>query len=451
MASSTVPWPKLEEGWKTSTYLSNDGGVVWRSRNIGTFEAPELPFAAGSCVGASHCFVDYWLSEGSELSGAMDVTADGTVWRSVPIAQTDASNLSLACTLTDTCYRIDEATSRTTFTTQLLRSSDGGTTWTAVSLPPGIEPVKVAGCQTATTCELFGVKGATLVDGLEGTIDTSAATTVLLTTTDGGATWSTDSVAITGGSFPELASCTSTTACVAVVQDLTPLTEFDEIVATTTGTTWSTASLPTYTQFEETSVLATAFLGGALDCTTSGFCMLGSLPGTSGSLLDVSSNGGMTWQTVAAPVQYSALESVQCFGTDSCDVEYWAEAPTDVVAFAQTDDGGSSWVRTTTVEDNVLTDAGADLSCTSLDECTSVVGGLGTSTTSRRWSARRRTGHDLGAGGLDVHERSIDAKEPRRHGRRGIPELLHHDVPRRDGARLSGDEPGSMQLARMAR
>lgn len=369
-----------DEDWTAETYVSRSGGASWRRHTLGTLAFPLVPLAAASCVSTGRCFADDWNFSEFTMTGAMEASSDATTWSVVAIPPTDAANLSLDCTVDDTCWRIDVTASATTFSTELLHSFDDGTTWTEVSVPPGIEPVKLAGCQSATTCELIGIEGAALYQGLEGTLDTSDATAVLLTTTDGGATWTSDPIPIIGGALPEFATCTSASACVTVVQDETALDTVNEIVATTNGATWTTTTLPD--RFEQTSVFAAAWgTPGALDCTFSGFCILGSLWGSSGSSLDVSSDGGHTWKTVATPSPYATTEGVQCFGTDSCDVEYWVQAPTNVIAFAQTTDGGTNWVHRATLVKNVYDSAGADLSCTALLECTSVVGGIGISPT----------------------------------------------------------------------
>ncbi|MDA8343146.1 MAG: hypothetical protein M0007_13120, partial [Actinomycetota bacterium] len=77
-------------------------------------------------------------------------------------------------------------------------STDGGTTWTSQSVPIGISSVEYVSCAAADVCVATGQQA-------------SGGTAVALTTTDGGSAWAEHPLPL--GFSPSTLACPSVSVC----------------------------------------------------------------------------------------------------------------------------------------------------------------------------------------------------------------------------------------------
>lgn len=180
---------------------------------------------AATCPNTSTCYVvsdSLVVEPGLDSGGAgpnhnevptptgIEVTHDGgATWDALPVPADVEITTSLTCPSATTCLvGADSLSTNLTGTPSppmVLRTTDGGATWTetSVSIPadPGPDPALVSGDQTRSldqlicfsslTCVAFGTTPYGLAEGgSKGR--TPVMQTVVLRTTDGGAHWSTD-------------------------------------------------------------------------------------------------------------------------------------------------------------------------------------------------------------------------------------------------------------------
>lgn len=358
------------------TMLTTDGAKTWSTRTLASYPdglEQADPQGSAACLPSGRCVADaanFYLY----TAGLVATTADGTTW--TPVAPPNVGNAAtgVSCTTSSTCYRIDEYESPTGYAARLIVSHDDGSTWAMVTLPAGVEPVLLAGCQSATACEVIGVSGVKLVAGLLDEFDYTASSVLELSTSDGGATWTTHRLA---GALatPEVASCTSGVACVVLVRTAPPFASpTSALVSTTDGTTWTSRAVPLASiglsdlPFVNTSPWALA-------CATSGFCLFSEVPQSYGSsAVLVSHDGGTTWAAGIAPGSSSIVDSVACFAADTCDAVYGAAGSPAPSALAQTSNGASSWSTARALPKAVK--GVGQLACADASHCVLAYGGL---------------------------------------------------------------------------
>jgi photosystem II stability/assembly factor-like uncharacterized protein len=364
------------------TIVTNNGGRTFTTRTTMQVAATQLitPIDAfGSCLAANHCVADVGVQTADQqFGGVVEVTRNEVNWTPVTSLYTPTNSTSLSCTGDDTCYRIDEELGAGGYRSQLLVSNDDGTTWQDLVVPAGNQPLLVAGCQSSQVCEVVAVVGTSLVGGLEGQelADLDRARVVLLTTSNGGASWS-SSPATTAGAIPLAASCTSTLACVLLVERIGSTSNEIDVVATTNATVWTTGSSALSPYVVPSPVLDANVDQFVVSCAPGGFCVYGGLPnGAGGPVLYASTNGGLMWSKLASLPSDSSieLESLDCTAPQSCLLEY-AKLGSFVTDVISTTNGGSSWSAPSEVTTS-STAPSASLSCTTAELCTTIVAEL---------------------------------------------------------------------------
>jgi hypothetical protein len=264
-------------------------------------------------------------------------------WQQLPSAGY-AEGVGLECPTNNDCYAID------TTAEQVEVTNDGGTTWHHVSLPGDVTTLSSPACAGPSTCSLIGTD--------------ASGSLVLLTTIDGGATWTThptgqrpiDGAAIHSHGSPApyryvpALTCATATSCVSVITVLDASSAPSSVAIATHdgGTSWSTSVLPS--DFD--------LLGASCG---SGSCVLVGANASSSPLAVayVSTNGGDDWSPATLPVGTGALTSVSCAPSSTC----YAVASSNVPGGAATSgvlmstDGGTSWQETDTsaLPDSILT------------------------------------------------------------------------------------------------
>jgi photosystem II stability/assembly factor-like uncharacterized protein len=211
--------------------------------------------------------------------------------------------------------------------TVIAATVNGGRTWFAQS-PPLPAPPELSGisCPTFTSCMAVGSTGAVPGAG------------IVLTTRNGGITWTTSTVP-TGAFVLDSVLCTSLTACTAITSDGT--------------NTWSARTVDFGQTWVQQGNLPVGFSNPrTLSCTAAGTCLVaGYAPTTTGhgqGAIVISADGGQTWAAATVPPNLGVLQSASCAGAGSClAVGTTSTTVSDVVpATGQqltSTDGGHTW------------------------------------------------------------------------------------------------------------
>jgi hypothetical protein len=299
------------------------------------------PLDPVSCVpGTQFCAViaddSAVLVNGFEIGQAALVTSDGgQTWTGYATLPSTFQVTALSCVSASVCWA-----SGTNWQDgpSVAQTTDGGQTWTDMTpaawataqwWPNAID------CVSATTCYLAGT------DWSSGLQDPAAART-----TDGGATWT------VFGDLPTFVSsdpngtytlggisCVSAVSCVAVGG----LNESDGTATVITtadgGATWSRSADQTLSRVQ---LLFSVFCLPAAHGKTS--CMAaGSAPQAAGPVALLSRDGGANWGDRQKFDSTGWLNSISCATTTHC----WAAGSGTTVALAGTTDKGKSWSTVT--------------------------------------------------------------------------------------------------------
>ncbi len=197
-------------------------------------------------------------------------------------------------------------------------------TLTTDTLPPPVQSLRAVACATAKRCWAVGSTSAT---------SSGSSGPALVATTDGGATWTVQSIPPTVGYLAGVA-CASPRSCTAVGQvGQTGVGPGAVLTTTDGGTTWVLQTVPAGT----TDVTA-------VECRPAGRCTaLGVVAGRVTTLSPISSQGWVA--RGALPAQAAVATALTCTDGTHC----WATAaqPVDVGhaigIIAQTADGGTTW------------------------------------------------------------------------------------------------------------
>jgi photosystem II stability/assembly factor-like uncharacterized protein len=306
-------------------------------------DAPSIPTPAGAlqgygafdsvtCPSTSLCVA---VGGDSNLSGNVATSNnDGGSWTTSAVPTGLPEMKSVSCSSASHCVAVGSGVAIT--------SIDGGATWSAHSIPTSNTALLGVSCPSGTeTCIGVGVipndggplNGA-IVTSNDGGLTWSAPTTniplgaiggvscasstfcvavgaQILVTNDGGKSWTQQFVNGTVGVLRTV-SCGSPTTCVAIGANPEGVRRSSEtgfeIQSTDGGSEWSTVSLP-----------AGSWTVNALSCPDSGDCVLsGPSLNQSGAPLWSSADGGSTWSTVALPAAVSAVSSLSCVTASSC-------------------------------------------------------------------------------------------------------------------------------------
>jgi hypothetical protein len=380
-AATIAPY-MLSNGQTSALGLyTTNGGAWWYFEysqplaNFGLVPSATVDGSA-SCLSTGQCLVDAGsidddvLTQAPSFTGVLAASATGGTWRylSPPSAATIAT--SLLCTTGSTCWRIDTFLRAGSYAGRLWASDDDGASWSGVALPPGVAPALVGGCQGPQSCEVLAIRNTPLLDDQLGIFNFGATTTVLLSTDDGGSTWTSTRLPLpsnSGGEVPLAASCTSATACVVLVQIMGIGGPIDVLESTTDGNSWSMYVSPDPNTGGLTGVLDGFGFPGMVSCSTGGVCLYRS---TAGDSVLRSENGGLSWAPLSGPPG-TFVEQVSCPSGSTCDALIGGATGSEL---AQTTDGGVTWSTPVALPSGVLQNPPA-LSCSDPSTCTVVAQG----------------------------------------------------------------------------
>jgi photosystem II stability/assembly factor-like uncharacterized protein len=277
-------------------------------------------------------------------------------------------------------------------------SHDGGHTWSAVTLPPGVAAATPVSCVSATWC----AAGGGLLDPATG--DPAAKKEMrdpeLLVTTDGGSTWSMHALPIAPDveqlpayqSLPaettywpgivDAVDCTAVGVCNVMAHVLNSTNVNGGMIpdnliflrTTDDGSVWAQTVLPERSSEAGDEEQVPNGNGAALACPTASSCVVLSVLGAFGpGVVDAwrTADNGKTWQESQIAGAQSIGPGLSCPDAENC----WASTYGPLV---HSTDGGATWslvpAPTVVTVDGVT--AGWDsMSCTAAASC--VLGGHG--------------------------------------------------------------------------
>lgn len=309
----------------TAIEVTLDGGATWTQVSLpdGTLTSTGL-----ACVDASNC-----AAGATDGGNAVFVTTDdgGQTWTVQPGPSQLSSSFQffdVACTTAASCIAIggesptDGSSSEAYFS---LTTSDGGQDWADSAYPAGFVPEAV-NCSTAGDCETAGFESPT-------SPNTPGTPGGALYSTDGGSTWAAASVPSDAGPLVSI-SCDGQGDC-------TGVTFGDSLGNRTGGQVLTTSDGGQSWTMSAGDGLPPSLLQG-LSCSTASYCWVGGaqLPsgdGDSTKPIDLANlqgqlasttDGGQTWQEAQLPpdLATSVVVSVSCPTTATCLALAWDAA-----------------------------------------------------------------------------------------------------------------------------
>jgi len=244
-------------------------------------------------------------------------------------------------------------------------STDGGGSWSATAIPPGVWLTSGLSCPSSSSCAVAGE-----TDLPAGASSPNGGVAEVLVTEDGGSTWSAWRLPPAVGRVTDLA-CTDLVHCVAVGLGLSADGGSAPAVSAVTadgGLDWATTQLPAgFVPRQSTG----------LGCPSPDGCVLGGFDATGSATPAAlySTDGGATWAAAALPSGLPAgtVWSVSCGASDACTALVPAVVPgaptvgQSPTAAISSVDGGRTWQPTApfTGKPALLT----ALSCVGLSSC----------------------------------------------------------------------------------
>jgi hypothetical protein len=220
-------------------------------------------------------------------------------------------------------------------------SNNAGRSWKLVTVPKGEENLSLVTC---TTRRYRIAEGE--VDAIIG--DPSGGSRLnIITTTNGGSTWTQSSLGGTGNAPPGISyfssmTCATATRCLLVGESTVPDGPSSGVIASSSdrGASWSFQAIS-----PGTTGLNAISCGDATQCAVAGGGF-GARGGTLRGLLSTS-DGGQTWTSHTVPSTAVGLDGVSCPSATSCiavGFDYADADPTaEPAAVIVSGDGGATW------------------------------------------------------------------------------------------------------------
>jgi len=263
-----------------------------------------VTLAAVSCPSATECL--------ASSGGALVATTDGgRRWRTTHLPKGVVKLGGISCPTTSHCWLVG-FTSDDPSTGVLLATTNTGKTWGTETIPSGLE-----GLWGAVSCADVSHCWALIPVG-------SGNGTSAIATTDGGGTWTVQSLDIGGYASLTDMACPTRVRCSMATSIANP--HFDGDIGRTTdgGRTWKTGQTAA-ADFESVS------------CPTATHCWaVGVDNADTTGLVFATGDGGRTWEPENVPGATAKLEGISCPSTSDCT----AVGQSGVIA---TTDGGSTW------------------------------------------------------------------------------------------------------------
>jgi hypothetical protein len=345
-------------------------GTGWTAATVpANFDFTDAPFSPVSCVAGTRFCVAVTLDlavqgiNGSIGQGDLVTTDGGAHWKGHAIVPSASMRvLAISCPTTKVCW---VAGSGPSAQPEVAKSTNGGKTWKLATpadwanaafswWPNSID------CVSATTCWLAG-ETANSIQNPE-----------VAKTTDGGRTWTTFSnlPAVTPDANGDTyllngISCASASSCVAGGGIKGGPGPAAVISTTDGGATWSLSADPALASLQQ--VFAVSCLPGPTTSSSPVCHAAGVALQAAGPVALTSLDGGATWSLTSPFDSTGWLDSIACADAQHC----WAAGAGTTVALAGTTDGGASW---STVTSDTANEEG-QVSCATTTFCVATTDG----------------------------------------------------------------------------
>ena len=253
--------------------------------------------SAVSCPSVDVCFAA-GAAQGITSTGGAGVlksTNEGASWTAETIPGGVGGYLGISCTSLPHCVAVGVNTAEVNLRAVIAETTDGGARWLARSVPAGVGKLLSVTCPTPSWCEAAGLHYVSSNAGL-------VTTGVVLSTTNGGATWHAQHVPA-ALSVVESVSCDAAGTCVTVGEnDHGANPRAAGAVTHDGGAAWTLLATPS-----ASSMLL------SVSCDRSGACVaVGQAASTTVSYAVRSTSWGANWTRVAVPSDVSTLSRVSC-------------------------------------------------------------------------------------------------------------------------------------------
>ncbi len=326
--------------------VTSDGGLTWNAAEVPQGYGPDS-LSSIHCQSPSVCFAFSNNISASDTQGVLiEKTTDaGFTWNSIVPSPSNYLLIEQgsSCPSADFCVLVGNGS-----TPAVTLSVSGTTSMTRATVPSNIQAMWAVSCPSATTCFAVGT--------------TSTGTPCLLSSIDGGSTWTESALPanIADGGRNAIA-CPTTTSCVVGGS----LSTGDSVLAVTTdgGSTWTepswstpSPSLQVYDGFNRISCMS------ATTCYAN--------PGGPGLTLETTGNL-TSWAPLALPAAVEGTGAITCTSVSDCLLSANEGGATVMLA---TTDGGSTWT-----DQPIPAGIGSldDIACPSPSACYAVGSGEG--------------------------------------------------------------------------
>ncbi len=329
--------------------LAAPAGATVAGWQVSVNDAPQITPGTVDCPSATICYAldETPLTAAPPAAIISKSTDGGSTWHALTVLPVVGQLNGISCPSTTTCYAVGWDASANPV---LVQTSDGGSNWATDTLPAGTSPVAIS-CPTASTC--FAPAD---VNGGAG----SGGSETVLHTTDSGATWTSQTVpAAVTGTFKAVA-CSSASDCAVGVRTSSGA----GIMSTTDGgATWgmdvTLSTLASVDSLACAPATTTCFAVGEVSPSYGADVITGDL--VSGS-----------WSSQTVPSGVSGFFGISCPSAQVCEaagLTTGTPGPGGTGGIIGTTDGGTSW--------NVQTIPGAtpglaDVSCATTTACVAV-------------------------------------------------------------------------------
>ncbi len=205
--------------------VTTDQGSQW---SLEPLPLANTTLIGADCPSTSLCVVAGVTNNptGPYAGAVLRSTDGGTTWQSATVPPGTLGIGDVACPTSTDCIAIGAS---------LLVSHNGGATWSSTTVPGGTGPLRSISCSSATQCVAIGANPQGLQD--------PAAPAVAVETSDGGDTWT--SLSLPAGSAPlNEVSCSTGTQCVAGGSSPTPGGAAPLFQSSDGGVTWTQDASP---------------------------------------------------------------------------------------------------------------------------------------------------------------------------------------------------------------
>lgn len=282
---------------------TDDGGGMWKAEKAIVADPTDLADVA--CPDQHHCMAVGTADDNGSLVGAVLVTSNGgRSWKSMdaPAGSIDLS--AIQCETAGDCLAL--ATDGSTYWSA--STTDDGQVWQrGGTLPAGFDGLSGVACTDTQTCVTAGYTSVT----------TGKGTGAITVTDDGGETWAAATLPQGVGLLHDIA-CPSSLDCIAVGTRSTTTTDVAQgqgemLSSTDGGHTWTTVAAP--------AGIDDAFgisCPTTSDCATVGTVWTSTKPPTPTGAVVTTADGGTTWHSPVSRYIPTGLTSVDCPTATSC-------------------------------------------------------------------------------------------------------------------------------------